>query len=209
MPKMELKIFIVLFCALFTGGHALQCYECLGLNGSCVSKMTTCPDTDECASVTMIQNNGGTEVTIQYKGCRGMKSCISGSVNLGAISSVTSTQCCNTDLCNSKDAPVYSSKTPNGKQCYYCDDATSCLNKLNCSGEDDHCITAIATNGSLSVTVKGCASKSLCDAAPVFQVPQMHLKISCCQGSLCNGAKSVTQNLLFLLWPLFFYILIH
>ncbi|XP_065099894.1 phospholipase A2 inhibitor and Ly6/PLAUR domain-containing protein-like [Paramisgurnus dabryanus] len=206
---MDLKIFIVLFCALFTGGHSLQCYECSGVNGSCVSKVTTCPDTAVCSSLTMVQNTGGTEVTIQYKGCRVMKYCISGSVNLGIISSVTSTQCCNTDLCNIKDVPVYSSNTPNGKQCYYCDDPTSCLNKLNCSGEDDYCVTVTATNGSLTETVKGCASKSYCDAVPALLEPQMHFKMSCCQGNLCNGAKSVTQNLLFLLWPLFFFILIH
>nr|XP_055035401.1 urokinase plasminogen activator surface receptor-like isoform X2 [Misgurnus anguillicaudatus] len=287
---MDLKIFIVLFCALFTGGHSLQCYECLGIMGSCESKETTCPDTATatCASATVVQTTGGTEVKMQSKGCTVKEGCISASVNFGVARTVTSTQCCNTDRCNSNDAPVYGSNSPNGKQCYYCDgkscfnklnclgdedyclkatgetrftkqakacdvkqncvngsinfglgstgfsmqccntdlcnskdvpdynsyspngkqcyycDDTSCLNKLNCLGSEDSCITAKVT---ASQTVKGCITKTICDSAS--QASQGFKDFTCCQGNLCNGAKSITQNLLFLSWPFFFYILIH
>nr|XP_055035358.1 urokinase plasminogen activator surface receptor-like [Misgurnus anguillicaudatus] len=113
-------------------------------------------------------------------------------------------QCCNTDLCNSNDVPDSSFNSPNGKQCYYCDEK-SCLNKLNCVGPEDYCITATVNISSLLPTVKGCASKTICDAAQ-----QGNAQVSCCQGNLCNGAMSVTtQNLCFLLWPFIFYILIH
>nr|XP_055035573.1 urokinase plasminogen activator surface receptor-like [Misgurnus anguillicaudatus] len=101
---------------------------------------------------------------------------------------------------------MHSSNSPNGKQCYYCDEK-SCFNKLNCLGDEDNCVKATATFGSVSQTVKGCVSKSICDFTP--QATADFTGFSCCQGNLCNGAKSITQNLLFLLWPLFFYILIH
>ncbi|XP_065099898.1 urokinase plasminogen activator surface receptor-like isoform X2 [Paramisgurnus dabryanus] len=202
---MELKIFIVLFCALFTGGHSLQCYECLGMMGSCESKETTCPDTATCASATIVQSTGGNEVKMQSKGCKVKESCISASVNFGITRTVTSTQCCSTDRCNNNDAPDYGSNSPNGKQCYFCD-GKSCFNKLNCLGDEDYCLKATATVGTLSETVKGCVSKSVCDATSQANAG---FTGSCCQGNLCNGAKSVTQNLLFLLWPLFFFILIH
>ncbi|XP_065099895.1 urokinase plasminogen activator surface receptor-like [Paramisgurnus dabryanus] len=203
---MELKIFIALFCALFTGGHSLKCYECSGPIGSCESKEKTCQDTETCSSATTLEFTGGTEVKNQIKGCTVMEKCINGSVNNGVIRKIISTQCCNTDLCNNKDAPV-PSNSPNGKQCYYCDEK-SCFNKLNCLGDEDYCFTGKATNGTVSQTVKGCASKSACD--DISQQVKEHLtSLSCCQMNLCNGAKSVTQNLIFLLWPFFFYILIH
>ncbi|XP_073668668.1 urokinase plasminogen activator surface receptor-like [Paramisgurnus dabryanus] len=202
---MDLKIFIVLFCALFTGGNSLQCYKCSGIMGCGQSNVTTCPGTAACAAT--VQSIDG--LKMQSKGCGVTESCISGSVNLGVTRTVTSTQCCTTDLCNNKDPPDSSSNSPNGKQCYYCNDDTSCFNKLNCLGDEDRCLTETVTVGSVSVTVKGCVSKSICDAASQSQAPEDYTRLSCCQGNLCNGAKSVTQNLLFLLWPLFFFILIH
>ncbi|XP_065100316.1 urokinase plasminogen activator surface receptor-like [Paramisgurnus dabryanus] len=202
---MELKIFIVLFCALFTGGHSLKCYECSGEMGFCESKNVTCTGTATCASQTTVHFTGGTVFKMQSKGCTMTENCVGTSVNNGVTRTVTSTQCCNTDLCNSVDAPD-SSNSPNGKQCYYCD-GKSCFNKLNCLGDEDRCLKATATVGSVSETVKGCASKSVCDATS--QMNADYMSFTCCQGNLCNGAKSITQNLLFLLWPLFFFILIH
>ncbi|XP_065100325.1 urokinase plasminogen activator surface receptor-like [Paramisgurnus dabryanus] len=201
---MELKIFIVLFCTLFTGGHSLKCYECSGIMGSCERvKETTCMGTARCASTTSVVFTGGPGVKKQYKGCEVKASCINASVNNGIVRTVTSSQCCNTDLCNNKDAPDSSSNSPNGKQCYYCD-GQSCFNKINCLGTEDSCYKATETVG--SPTFKGCMSKSVCDAS---QLTEDYTSFSCCQGNLCNGAKSVTQNLLFLFWPLFFFILIH
>nr|XP_055035398.1 urokinase plasminogen activator surface receptor-like [Misgurnus anguillicaudatus] len=175
--------------------------------GSCErQKVTTCPDTATatCLSITSVQIIGGPEVVKQIKGCGVKENCIDASVNNGVVRTVTSSQCCDTDLCNSEESPDSSFNSPNGKQCYYCD-GQSCFNRLNCLGDEDYCFKATVT--AESQTFKGCISKSICDAA--LQVNADYLSSSCCQGNLCNSAKSVTQNLLFLLWPLFFYILIH
>ncbi len=55
------------------------------------------------------------------------------------------------------------------------------------------------------MVTKGCASQSMCDATA--SVPNVG-SISCCEGNLCNGAKSVTQSL-FLCGSLLFFILLH
>ncbi|XP_073727616.1 urokinase plasminogen activator surface receptor-like [Misgurnus anguillicaudatus] len=201
---MNLNVVFVFLCALFAGGHSLKCYECSGVTSSCVGVETTCPsNSTTCTSVTVTQSFGLATVSGAGKGCNAPQNCVNGSLNFGISRTALSMDCCNTDLCNGRDVTDYSSTTPNGKQCYYCNGIT-CSNKLNCSGTEDYCIKAQVT----SVTaLKGCASKSMCNVTT--QVTQGYVGISCCQGNLCNGAKSITQHLLFVLWPFFFYILIH
>ncbi|XP_051733855.1 urokinase plasminogen activator surface receptor-like [Ctenopharyngodon idella] len=113
--------------------------------------------------------------------------------------------CCNTDLCNAKDAPDPSTNVPNGKKCFSCD-GNSCSNIMSCSGTEDRCIKATGTFGSQSWVVKGCVSKSVCDATAL--VPNVD-GISCCEGNLCNGAQSVSQSFLFLCCSLLSYFLLH
>ncbi|XP_073727610.1 phospholipase A2 inhibitor and Ly6/PLAUR domain-containing protein-like isoform X1 [Misgurnus anguillicaudatus] len=189
---MDLNIFIVLLCTLFAGGRALKCNECVGAPGSCVSKETTCPSVaNTCASATVVTTIGDTSVNLQAKSCEVIQSCGNGSLNFGVLRSKVSMQCCNTDLCNSINVPDYISNSANGKQCYFCD-GKSCLNTLNCLGNEDYCITATTNIASLPTTVKGCTTKSLCD--DVSQAPPGFMGLSCCQGDLCNGAKTVTQT---------------
>ncbi|KAF4098896.1 hypothetical protein G5714_020926 [Onychostoma macrolepis] len=117
--------------------------------------------------------------------------------------------CCNTDLCNAKDAPDPSSSTakevPNGKKCYECY-GPYCSDIVNCTGSEDHCITHKGTYGGLSFNVKGCASKDACDSLTSSLYGQ---GVSCCSGNLCNGVQSVTQSFLFLCCSLLSFILLH
>ncbi|RXN31018.1 urokinase plasminogen activator surface receptor-like protein [Labeo rohita] len=104
----------------------------------------------------------------------------------------------------------------NGKKCYYCD-GKSCSNILSCSGKEDHCITATGSFVDQSLVVKGCASKSICDATTSVTDVQT---ISCCEGNLCNNdanigpqsansAESVTQSFRFLCCFLLSFVLLH
>ncbi|XP_059381379.1 urokinase plasminogen activator surface receptor-like [Carassius carassius] len=93
----------------------------------------------------------------------------------------------------------------NGNKCYYCD-VKSCSNIMSCSGSEDRCITITGIwkrKKSLNLVVKGCASKSICDAAASVGEVQ---GVSCCSGNLCNGAQSVSQSFLFLCCSLLFTI---
>ncbi|ROL50090.1 Retrotransposon-derived protein PEG10 [Anabarilius grahami] len=93
----------------------------------------------------------------------------------------------------------------NGKKCYSCD-GQSCSNTVSCSGTEDRCVKATATFGGQSAVVKGCVSKSICDATTSVSD---YASISCCEGNLCNGAQSVSQSFLFLCCPLLSYFLLH
>uniref|UniRef100_A0A8C2JVP2 UPAR/Ly6 domain-containing protein n=1 Tax=Cyprinus carpio TaxID=7962 RepID=A0A8C2JVP2_CYPCA len=120
---------------------------------------------------------------LKIKGCA--DDCVRGSMDIGIVK--ISSECCNTDKCNVQDAPD-PSLIPNGKMCYSCD-GQNCSNILRCSGSEDRCIKATGQ----SDAVKGCVSQSICDDTKTISIPYVQ-SISCCEGNLCNGAKSVTQS---------------
>ncbi|XP_051959774.1 phospholipase A2 inhibitor and Ly6/PLAUR domain-containing protein-like [Xyrauchen texanus] len=200
---MDLQVSFVLLFILFTGGYSLNCKTCIpDLTGTCIEQTETCfSGFSECIS-SKVKITGVSTVDIKLKTCALPSYCQIGNMNLGDIK--ISSICCNTDNCNNKDAPDPSS-TPNGKQCYSCN-GPNCSNVLKCSGNEDYCVKATGSFPSVSATVKGCVSKSFCDAAT--SIPNL-VDVKCCQGNLCNSAKSFTQSFMLLLLPLFSYTLFH
>ncbi|XP_056302520.1 urokinase plasminogen activator surface receptor-like [Danio aesculapii] len=195
---MDLQNSLFLLLAFVTTGRSLSCYKCTGMTGSCAGQTeTTCPiEASNCQSATMVTQVGGVTTKVKVKDCS--IDCTTVSMNLGIL--MMSSECCSSDRCNVQDAPDPSTGTPNGNTCYSCD-GNSCSNVLKCSGSEDRCIKATGTFE--GQTVKGCASKSICDATSVSSIQG----ISCCSGNLCNGAKSVTQSFLILCFPLISFIL--
>ncbi|XP_056302521.1 lymphocyte antigen 6B-like [Danio aesculapii] len=195
---MDLQISLFLLLAFVTAGHSLSCYQCKGT--SCAGQTeTTCPIGDsQCESLTMVTEIGGITSKVKAKDCAA--GCTTGSVDFGILK--MSSECCSGGRCNVRDAPDPSTGSLNGNTCYTCDEK-SCSNVLKCSGSEDRCIKATGTFGGQTTVGKGCASKSICDAASVGHVQG----ISCCSGNLCNGAKSVTQSFLILCFPLIAFIL--
>ncbi|KAK7131557.1 hypothetical protein R3I94_016621 [Phoxinus phoxinus] len=196
---MDLQLSVFLLFILFTAGHSLKCYECMSQTGSCVGQQTviTCPaGSSQCTSSIIGIQVGGINSTGNSKACA--PACLSQSYNVGILRSTTT--CCNTDKCNLADVPE---PVANGKSCYYCD-AKTCSNTVKCSGIEDRCINGTGNVGfGLSTFVKGCVSKSFCDAASAIKT------LTCCEGNLCNGAQSVTQSVLFLCCSLLSYFLMH
>ncbi|XP_067278799.1 phospholipase A2 inhibitor gamma subunit B-like isoform X2 [Pseudorasbora parva] len=197
---MDLQISAFLLLILFTAGNCLKCNVCVA--DSCVE--TTCSSgLTNCVSATYTTVSPNNTSTVKAKMCVRPSDCITGSYNIGV--SKASTSCCSTDLCNVQDAPE-PSNVPNGKKCYYCDGQNCSKNIMSCSGSEDHCIAGTFVNQ--TVVVKGCVSKSYCDAAASVSSVDFG-SFSCCQGNLCNGAQSVTQSFLFLCGSLLSYVLLH
>ncbi|XP_026102196.1 urokinase plasminogen activator surface receptor-like [Carassius auratus] len=198
---MDLQISVLLLFVLFTGGHSLKCYDCISPLSSCDQNKQCSSEFTNCFSATATVNS----TTLKFKSCA-PSVCPSGSINLG-IGRV-SAQCCNTDLCNNQDPPD-PSNTPNGKKCYYCDGNT-CSNTVSCSGTEDRCFNTTVFSfdiiGVQTQALKGCVSKSLCDATQL--IPGVE-SFSCCSGNLCNSANGVTQSFLFLCCSLLSFILLH
>ncbi|XP_059398595.1 uncharacterized protein LOC132130798 [Carassius carassius] len=188
---MDLQISVFLLFVLFTAGHSFSCYECSSLMGSCAGqKVKTCPSGfSKCMSSTTVTNVGEISFKVKLKDCA--PDCASGFMNIGL--GKMSFLCCNRDQCNLQDAPD-PSNVPNGKKCYYCDEK-SCSNILSCSGSEDRCFKATGSSGGQSAVVKGCVSKSICDASTSVGDVQ---GVKCCEGDLCNSVNGVTQSFLFL-----------
>ncbi|XP_077059941.1 uncharacterized protein LOC143711818 [Siphateles boraxobius] len=185
-------ISVVLFTVFFSEALTLMCYNC--------NTTTECTQANCSSSCSSMTNHNGNNITFVKK-CADSAWCFNSSINLGLI--WMSSQCCSSNLCN--NATV----SENGLSCYTCNDK-DCTNRLKCKGGEDHCITA--TGESLQNTVKGCASKNICDNITLLNntLPQQHLSSSCCRGNLCNNAQKMTQGPVLLLVPilsLLFYIL--
>ncbi|KAF4098895.1 urokinase plasminogen activator surface receptor-like [Onychostoma macrolepis] len=196
---MDLQMSLFILFSLFTAGYSLSCYDCMSPSGSCAQTSQCVTGFTNCFSATVTVNS----TTVKVKSCA-PSVCPSGSINLGIGKG--SYLCCSTDLCNAQDAPDPSTNAPNGKSCYYCD-GQSCSSKLSCLGTEDRCFNATVTIGVQSQVFKGCVSKSLCDATTTL-LPGVG-SVSCCEGNLCNSAKSVTQSFLFLCCSLLSFILLH
>lgn len=197
-------------CALLHNAFALRCFQCTpGISGPCTDTQTDCPSNTQCGSMSVATYAGGTPQTaLNMKTCSLPVECITASLNFGISQTVINNKCCSQDLCNSQNAPVPSKKSPNGKQCYTCI-GEDCSGTLNCLEDEDSCISTKVELGSTKVTMKGCASKSLCSGTTSAELPGMSFKLNCCDGNLCNNAQSMGFSLLLLMAAMLSITLFH
>ncbi|KAI4879259.1 hypothetical protein NFI96_003947 [Prochilodus magdalenae] len=152
-----MQVTLGLISVIFPKVLALQCYQCIpGQNGACTDTEIDCPD--QCASGTVLVSVGVQQHKLSAKNCTAAEECINGSLNLGLVKATINTKCCNTDLCNNQTVPVLPFGAPNGKKCYTCTN-NECTGTVNCEGDEDRCISAIAlrcyqctSNGSKTCT---------------------------------------------------------
>ncbi|XP_018966241.1 sperm acrosome membrane-associated protein 4-like [Cyprinus carpio] len=176
-------ISVVLFTVFFSEALTLKCYSC-----STPVPPETCTETANC-------NSQSTQCSsITYNGTV-VKSCSAscGILSVNVEQFLMTSRCCNSDLCN------ITTDLSNGMKCYTCS-ATNCLNTLACKGDESQCITATAELVGTNTTLKGCASKSVCDNSALLQQQMPNIRnVSCCVGHLCNNGQSLTQGALLLL----------
>ncbi|XP_056302455.1 urokinase plasminogen activator surface receptor-like isoform X2 [Danio aesculapii] len=148
---MDLQFSVFLLFVLFTTGQSIDCYECVSVTDSCADqKVKTCPESQHCFSSTSLTQLGGDPniTKTKVKGCILSYGCQPGYTNFNSLN--ISFVCCDTNLCNAKDAPEpavdSSSVIPNGKACYTCY-GQNCSTIMSCSGSEDYCITATDSLG--------------------------------------------------------------
>ncbi|RXN21681.1 urokinase plasminogen activator surface receptor-like protein [Labeo rohita] len=152
-----------------------SCYYC---DGQDCSKTVNCSGTeDRCFNAT------ANSTTWTLKDCAS-SACSNGSINFGTGKG--SSSCCDTDLCNSQDAPDSSTNALNGKSCYYCD-GQSCSKTVNCSGTEDRCFNA--TVNSTIVTAQSCALPIGCPSGSI-NLGIAKIASSCCNTDLCNSQNA-------------------
>ncbi|KAF4078462.1 hypothetical protein AMELA_G00199400 [Ameiurus melas] len=199
---MKCQVTLLLICMLFSKVLSLTCQQCIPkLSGKCTDEQVTCAD--QCLTATTSVYRGGVKVSdVNVKTCGTAETCVSGSMNLGAMKIFNNAKCCKTDLCNAETAPK---QAPNGRTCYSCD-ANSCSETVNCEGSEDRCISASEDK---TMSVKGCVSKSLCVVSESSMSGIVISNMQCCEGNLCNGAENFTLSFLLMIVPLlssiFFY----
>ncbi|XP_062872166.1 urokinase plasminogen activator surface receptor-like [Trichomycterus rosablanca] len=192
--------------SLYCSAQSLKCYECTTfLNGACSSDtVSTCMN--QCASVTTTANSYGIKTDVVLKTCGSPAVCTTGSMNLGIVKVTSNANCCNTELCNT-NAPPALKQSVNGRRCYTCD-AFGCSKTVNCEGNEDQCITTTVQQGSNKISMKGCATKNICEVAK-YSAQFTTGQLTCCEGNLCNGAGTFTLSFLILVVPLLSTILLH
>ncbi|KAG9269184.1 urokinase plasminogen activator surface receptor-like [Astyanax mexicanus] len=203
---MQLQVTLMLICLLFPEVRGLKCYQCIPVPpGTCTQTQVDC--TDQCSSTTMVNYMAGIKQDVQIKKCATSPECVSGSMNLGAVKMSLNTKCCSTDFCNSQSVPALPTGSPNGRKCYTCDN-NDCTGIVDCEGDEDHCVNIKSSAGNVKVTLKGCASRSVCtEGQASMSSAGVSGSVNCCQGNLCNGAERVNLSLfLLILGPLLSFI---
>ncbi|XP_060793736.1 urokinase plasminogen activator surface receptor-like isoform X2 [Neoarius graeffei] len=152
----------------------------------------------------------GTKLTdVNIKTCGMPELCATGSMNIGTVKVTSNTKCCSTNFCNSETLPALPKQAPNGRMCYTCD-ANDCSGTVNCEGNEDRCISASVQQGSNTLSMKGCVSKSFCVGSGSSGIPGIGIShVQCCEENLCNSAKSVTLSFLLMIVPLLSSILFY
>lgn len=178
---------------LFPEAYTLKCYDCLEGTGSCSEKQCSA-EFPRCGALEVVTFIGGSKFSdFKTKSCMKADQCIQGSVNIGVSRTITTTKCCDSDLCNTQYAPSPPSiSNPNGKKCFYCNEQGQCTATLNCEGDEDNCLTLSVRQGSVNVSMKGCATKSMCLANNTENL-QGSEKLICCEGDYCNSSSSSTH----------------
>ncbi|XP_063043310.1 urokinase plasminogen activator surface receptor-like [Engraulis encrasicolus] len=194
---MDLKVALILTSCLISQGRCLMCHNCLPDDtGFCHDVQGPCPE--ECASVRVASYiDGRKQGVMNLKTCSQSDMCIVGSINFGTSRVKVENTCCSTHLCNGKTPPESREDISNGNRCYTCRNG-DCSSTVECLGDEDRCVTSIATDeeGRSTGIQKGCASMSICqqrDSSSLF-LADLADQLICCEGQLCNDGTVATTN---------------
>ncbi|CAI5781117.1 phospholipase A2 inhibitor subunit gamma B-like [Podarcis lilfordi] len=169
---MPVLLGLLLFSMLLTPGDSLECETCIATSSNCSGKMMTCSANEDTCAVSLTESKAD-QISVQSiaKGCSSTKACGQGpySINLGKMfTSRGVAVCCKGANCSSISVPLPPvNNTVNGKKCPVCYSMLSPCSSSDvaeCTGAEDRCLDLSIKSGTIKITMKGCTTKSYCDA---------------------------------------------
>ncbi|XP_039595659.1 uncharacterized protein LOC120517407 [Polypterus senegalus] len=175
----------------------LSCYVCQSSPSwdVCENTTTSCDSENSACGVFVNVNSSGLGVTNSEteRSCVTLDRCnTTESTNYGLASSIWTSHCCDTDLCNTETVVSNTSGVINGLLCCATTDGT-CQNAVQCTGVEDNCFTSDDGQN----VYRGCTSQSVCNDPPHSLTARSWPFMSnsrCCQGNLCNRPDTLTCN---------------
>ncbi|XP_029432991.1 urokinase plasminogen activator surface receptor-like [Rhinatrema bivittatum] len=175
----------------------LQCYACQGNIASCstgnLPTLQCAGVQDRCVDITSVTLNGMNRMETVLKGCGTGDFCSRKiNFNTGNTSTYTSVQCCGSANCNTALPTVSLNDTPNGLQCYACNETGKgeCLaaniRKVNCTGQMTQCVDVVGFPRGQTM-LRGCCSEQACLGLSATLTISASQKLHCCTGNLCNN----------------------
>ncbi|XP_073457869.1 uncharacterized protein [Aquarana catesbeiana] len=165
------------FCFPATSSTAkgTSCVVCSSGNSlTCNSSLSVIPPNSRCASAYVISTTNGTKSYRVIRSWAPVSKCnITGSMTVAGTKYLMGISCCDGDGCTpSIQNSTVTSAVSNGVQCKTCGPAgsSSCetYTTMNCTGQETQCVNYTRTDMSGSTsstsTIRGCGTKSLCDA---------------------------------------------
>lgn len=195
---MKLFLSCVILCTGIAEVQSLKCYSCIATGNTCNEKQETCPARlNNCMTILSTVNVGEIMNSSLVKGCNTCPGDFS--MNLGFV--YTFGKCCSTDLCNNQ--PIYQeNKTPNGLECY-AQGYGSKLEIVKCFGIQDRCLKLTAKSAGISIEIKGCASKNICDTPDTSALGmEIESSINCCENNQCNKGTNLPGSRIVFFIPL-------
>ncbi|XP_050987944.1 ly6/PLAUR domain-containing protein 8-like [Labeo rohita] len=197
---MKLFITLVLSALSFSTVHALRCHHCkykYNSSEECKQNLTKCPL--QCGSVT-IYNNGKT-LDNSKKNCTDPALCVTDGIHFGQSETLFNPQCCDTDLCNTEEAPALP-RFSIGMTCYSCNILDrDCSKTVTCSDDQNKCFSI--TEKITGIKTKGCGNDIICENNILNTLGSVAgAQTTCCAGILCNSGQCLKQSLFLLLVPL-------
>ncbi|XP_015239070.1 PREDICTED: integumentary mucin C.1-like [Cyprinodon variegatus] len=203
---MNTLLFLTLTCMVFRNAGALLCLFCQ--DGNCLNSVPkNCCSGQMCMTASIKSTSSGKTTNQIYKDCVASSLCQSSgiqnySANVGLQSVIASTECCNTDNCNSHTLEMPESQPENNLRCFVADpEAPTKVSTIACTGPETKCFAAqvlTVTEDSKNVPQLGCVTPNMCAASDdlktlpfVENLGSITWGPSCCDGDECNDLNQI------------------
>ncbi|XP_073457852.1 uncharacterized protein [Aquarana catesbeiana] len=195
---------IQFFCFPATSSTATgtSCVVCSSGNSlTCTSSLSVIPQNSKCASAYLISTTNGVKSYQVVRSWAPVSKCnIAGSMTVAGTKYSMGISCCDGDGCTPLiPYTTATSQVSNGVQCKTCDfsSSSSCetYTPMNCFGQETQCVsyaqTTVLGSTSSTSTIRGCGTKSLCDAQNIYSTMNYMTVVN---DFTCESSSSTTWS---------------